>query len=381
MTSYYDIENCYKLILGRPLNHQERELINHNFLELTDIPLEEHRRRFLTSTEFHERHGELVFDNFVPKSTIILFETVDGFKIYLDLRQYHISFGIMSGEYEKFDIELVKAIVPDEGHFIDVGGNVGYYSLSVAAKPKFSGNILAFEPLPKLWELFDRSIKENGFTAQAVVRQLALADRSGEMELSDAEKTINAGATRLVAHSVRAGEAGHVTRVETLDNVIQHHRPDVIKVDIEGAEELFLAGATQTVTRHRPTMLMEINRDMLAVLSKTSPGAIYRHVSALGYGIWSVEDRKLIHIQNESMLETQFPFGKVANILAVHGDRMKEVQERIKPLGSELERIQAKKIRRKKADVALTALSYPTTRTGDSESNDGKGSLQGLEAT
>jgi FkbM family methyltransferase len=346
VTSYYDIENCYKFILGRSLNEIEREAIARNLLQLTDLPLEEHRRRFLSSAEFHHRHGELIFNNYVPKPIIVLFETTHNFKLYIDLRQYHISFGIMRGEYEKFDVSLMKAIVPDDGHFIDVGGNVGYYSLCVAARPSFTGKVLAFEPLPKFWSLFDRSIRENDLGNRVSVRQLALAETPGEMHLSDAEETTNAGATRLVAHA--AGQsAGRLTEVEALDRVADGLRPDALKVDIQGAEGLFLKGAARTIAAHKPTLLMEINRDMLAILSRTSPAAIHQQLSELGYSVWSSSGGSLARVATASELDVNFPAGRVGNILAVHGGRLDQVRERVQPLGVKLEGPKARRSRQK----------------------------------
>ncbi|NLR97972.1 FkbM family methyltransferase [Rhizobium sp. P38BS-XIX] len=335
MTSFYDIENCYKFILGRQVNADERDAIAQDLLKLTDIPLEEHRHRFLRSVEFHHRYGELLFDNFVPKSIFVLYETKNNFKVHLDLRQYHMSFGIMNGEYERFDIDLVKAILPDNGQFIDVGGNVGYYSLSVAAHPSFRGNVLAFEPLPKLWNLFNRSIMENGFEDRVTVLQLALADEPGQMHLNDAEDTVNAGATRLVVNAAET-KVGRMTKVDTLDHAIGSLRPDVIKVDIEGAEGLFLKGAEQTLTAHKPTILMEINRDMLAFLSRESPGGIYRQFTNLGYQIWVSEHEQLARIATPEELDQTFPYGAVANILAVHESRIEQVNDRLQRLGLNL---------------------------------------------
>jgi FkbM family methyltransferase len=356
VTSFYDIENCYKFILGRPINDDERNVIGHHLLQITDLPLDDHRRRFLTSNEFHQRHSELLFHNFVPKSIVVLFETAYNFKLYLDLRQYHISFGIMNGEYEKFDIELVKAIVPDNGQFIDVGGNVGYYSLSVAAHHSpFGGTVLAFEPLPRLCELFNRSIVENGFGDRVSVHQLALADAPGELPLNDAGETVNAGATRLITTRAEA-KVDRMTKVETLDRVIGNLRPDVMKVDIQGAEGLFLKGAQRTIARCKPSLVMEINHDMLSIVSKTAPGAIYRHLADFGYHIWTSAEHRLTRMATSEEFNSNFSAGTVANIFAVHEDRAEEVNRRLQHL--ELPPIPArrKSQRRKEASALAAAL-------------------------
>ncbi len=355
MTSFYDIENCYKFILGRPINDDERNVIGHHLLQITDLPLDDHRRRFLTSNEFHQRHSELLFHNFVPKSIVVLFETTYNFKLYLDLRQYHISFGIMNGEYEKFDIELVKAIVPDNGQFIDVGGNVGYYSLSVAAHHSpFRGTVLAFEPLPKLWELFNRSIVENGLGDRVSVRQLALADAPGELPLNDAAETVNAGATRLVT-DLADTKIGYIAKVETLDRVIGNLRPDVMKIDIQGAEGLFLKGALRTITTSKPSLLMEINHDMLSIVSRTTPGAIHRQLADLGYYVWTSSQQRLTRMATSEEFNSNFSAGTAKNIFAVHEDRAEDVTQRLPHL--ELLPIPTKRKRQRQKDHRLAAAS------------------------
>jgi len=113
-------------------------------------------------------------------------------------------------------------------------------------------------------------------------------------------------------------------------------RPDAMKVDIQGAEGLFLQGAQQTITTYKPTILMEINRDMLAILSKTTPGDIYRHLAGLGYSIWSTSVERVTQVETAAELDLHFSAGRVANILAIHADRFGEVRERIQAFGVEM---------------------------------------------
>lgn len=332
MTSYNDILNSYKYILGREVNFEEARAISDNLFSISDLPLAEHRRRFMTSAEFHQRHAELLFNNFVPKSVEVLFETGNNFRIYLDLRQYHITFGIFGGGYEKFDIDIIKAVTPDNGVFFDVGGNVGYYSFSVATKPGFTGTVVAFEPLPHLWTLFSKSIKANKLAKRVTVHKVALADAPGTMELNKAEDTVNAGATSLVAGS-RNRTSERSTKVETLDAMVRGLKPDSIKIDIEGAEGLFFAGAAETIQSSHPTILVEVNRDVLSHLSKVTPGKIHDILAGWGYEVWEVNLDTIAPLKDAKAVETAFPSGRVANILAVHPDRKKDIRQRLKPLG------------------------------------------------
>lgn len=335
MTDLGDILNCYKFILGRDANAEEKLRISDNLSSLCTISLEQHRRNFFASSEFHQRHAEIIFNNFVPKSVELLFETTNSFKIYLDLRQYHMTFGIFSGGYEKFDIDIMKAVTPDNGTFFDVGGNVGYYSLSIATKPGFNGKVVSFEPLPHLWNLFSKSIIANKLSKTVKVYQLALADQPGEMELNTAEYSVNAGATSLVAGSGNT-KSERSTKVETLDVMAKGLKPDSIKVDIEGAEGLFLDGATNTIPAYSPTMLIEINRDVLANLSKTTPGGIYDRLIGWDYQIWEVLNGRINRLPDVQAIDSAFPSGRVANILAIHPSRKKEVARQLAKLSLKL---------------------------------------------
>jgi FkbM family methyltransferase len=335
MTDFGDILNCYKFILGREANVEEKKIISDNLPSLCTISLEQHRRNFFASSEFHQRHAEIIFNNFVPKSVELLFETENNFKIYLDLRQYHMTFGIFSGGYEKFDIDIMKAVTPDNGTFFDVGGNVGYYSLSIAMKPGFNGKVVSFEPLPHLWNLFSKSIIQNKLSKTIKVHKIALADQPGTMELNTAEHTVNAGATSLIAGSGNT-KSERSTKVETLDAMAKGLKPDSIKVDIEGAEGLFLAGATNTIPASNPTMLVEINRDVLANLSRTTPGGIYDRLTGWNYQIWEVLDGAIKRLPDVQAIDSAFPSGRVANILAIHPSRKKEVSKQLAKLSLKL---------------------------------------------
>ena len=61
----------------------------------------------------------------------------------------------------------------------------------------------------------------------------------------------------------QAGPHCRVVEIDTLDNLTGSLNPDVIKVDIEGAEGRFLNGGLLTLQRDKPTLLMEINSELL----------------------------------------------------------------------------------------------------------------------
>jgi FkbM family methyltransferase len=325
MATLNDVENCYQYILGRQMNDDElrgaRETVDN--LAATDV--DSLRQAFLRSPEFHNRHLETLFENLVPHSVTVAFETIFGFRIYLDLRQLHLTFGILNGGYERREIEIMRAVVPLDGIFIDVGANVGYFSLAVGARPGFSGKVHAFEPLPPVCDLFERSVRENSLQDRISVQQTALASAPGVLSVTNAESSINVGGTRLDLEG-RSPNAFRKVKVDTLDNVSCHLAPDVVKMDVEGAEALCLDGGVMTITRHRPTLLVEVNPELLRLMSGIEARQLQARLSDLGYDLWAVHLDQLEIINAENDLARHIPASGVLNVLCVHRERRPEVE-------------------------------------------------------
>src|ERR1700761_1819170 len=121
MATITDVENCYRYILGREISPDEKNGIDRD--AIAGRNLSELRREFMTSPEFHHQHLDTLFENLVPRSIPILYESALGFKIYLDLRQLHISFGVMNENYDRHEVEFLRKIMPNDGVLIDVGAN------------------------------------------------------------------------------------------------------------------------------------------------------------------------------------------------------------------------------------------------------------------
>ncbi|MFT4115577.1 FkbM family methyltransferase [Bradyrhizobium sp.] len=326
MATVTDVENCYRYILGREMSAEERHGIDGDFV--TGRQVGDLRAQFLTSREFHDAHLETLFDNLVPQSIPVLYETNLGFKIYLDLRQLHITFGVLQETYERAEVELLRRMVPDDGVFLDVGANCGYFSLAIAARKNFSGKVIAFEPLLPLSSLLEQSISVNGWSDRIELRQMALGSERGTLPLTDAEISINAGATRLaIGKSSRPSH--RIVAVDALDNIAGDTIPDAIKVDIEGAEGLFLHGARGTIHRSKPAVLFEVNPELLTMVSNVAPADLQRWFQDHGYRLWAVEPERLHPVPaNQNIGEMIGPRG-MKNFLAIHADRLPMLRDRL----------------------------------------------------
>jgi FkbM family methyltransferase len=140
-------------------------------------------------------------------------------------------------------------VTPFGGTVLDLGANVGFYTLLAAELVGPSGRVHAFEPVPRNLQYLRQHIALNGLTNVSVV----------EAAVSDA-----GGRRRFRLHvSAAMGHLGDDGQMEVstvaLDQFVFETAvaaPHSIKIDVEGAEFSVLQGARETLSQHRPSLLL-----------------------------------------------------------------------------------------------------------------------------
>lgn len=148
-------------------------------------------------------------------------------------------------------LPILQPIVPEDAVVIDVGANVGIYSLGLA-RLAHAGHIHAFEPNPSVAEHLRENVRANGLT-NVVVHQVAVSAMAGSMRFKE-NPSFTAGSRTTdnaapMFNEVFAAGAIDVPSV-TLDEVVREaglDRLDIIKIDTEGHEIDVLNGARETL--------------------------------------------------------------------------------------------------------------------------------------
>jgi FkbM family methyltransferase len=156
--------------------------------------------------------------------------------------------GCWLGSYEwTMQRRMAKELKPGSV-FYDVGANVGLYTL-LAATLVAPGRVYAMEPLPANVGYLRKHLALNGMRNVDVL-EIAVSDQVGTAQF-EAEETRAMG---------RIGTRGNVVvQTSTLDALLQEGRiapPDLIKMDIEGAEFLALRGARECFARYQPKLFL-----------------------------------------------------------------------------------------------------------------------------
>ena len=141
--------------------------------------------------------------------------------------------------FDAVERELLASRLRDGFTFIDIGANIGAYSLFVAARAGRGARILAVEPQPEIFARLAFNIAQNPFgTVKAVA--CALADKPGELTLFIDPTNRGESSVRILNSS--AGTSVKVPAM-TLLSLVEgegYERIDAMKLDVEGAEDLIL---------------------------------------------------------------------------------------------------------------------------------------------
>jgi FkbM family methyltransferase len=154
-----------------------------------------------------------------------------------------------TGCFEPFETKLVQDVVRPGSVVIDVGANIGYYTLQFAKLVGAKGHVYAFEPDPSNFRLLSKNVAVNGY-ANVTCIQKAVSDCNGTTRLFKNEH--NRGDHRIYAAGSERRNAVEVETIRLDDFVEEIDQPiDLLKFDIQGAEAIAFAGMTRLLNDNR----------------------------------------------------------------------------------------------------------------------------------
>ena len=182
-------------------------------------------------------------------------ETKDGRKFVVNLTTEMHEMIYFIGEYEKVLTDTVGKLLREGDVCLDVGANFGWYSTVFRQKCGASGAVHAFEPIPATFRELRRSRELMGSPENVYLNNIALGDHHERI-------TLNLfGGLGSGRASISAQGRGDATQVEcemiTLDSYLEKENigdVNFVKVDVEGAELMFLKGAENLFKQKIPPM-------------------------------------------------------------------------------------------------------------------------------
>jgi FkbM family methyltransferase len=179
-------------------------------------------------------------------------------KIRLELDDWIQQQVFFFGVFDARGIRFLEGVLRPGDVFLDIGANIGCYSLAAAAKVGLEGKVIAFEPVAHVFKNLQFNFELNRLN-QAKAEKLAIYDREGSVTMHVAGRE-NLGMSSMLRHDAENGQTEEVI-TSTLDGYLAENGiegVDLIKLDIEGAELAALKGMCNTLTNLRPVLIIEI---------------------------------------------------------------------------------------------------------------------------
>ncbi len=201
-----------------------------------------------------------------------------------DVTHFTLRWAYFKGDvYEPRTTGFVLSALEEGGTFVDIGANHGYFTLLAAARVGTSGRVAAFEPNPVVAAELRAQLALNPSAAAVRVEQAALADAEGQETLYVSVCPGNDGLSSLVLsdeareRGLLAESSAVAVRTTTYDAWAAQAgfgRADLVKIDVEGAEERVLRGMARTLADAPPRRI---------VLETVTGSAAYRLLESSGY--------------------------------------------------------------------------------------------------
>lgn len=223
-----------------------------------------------------------------PAGTTLTDSLLDGtLPIQLDLTIW-IDFNIYcQGLYEYYLAAWFKSQLKADTVFLDVGAYIGQYAL-LAAQVALSGRVYAFEPNPHSFQRLAQSRQRHHFNHLQLL-PMAVGSQTGNLPFYLADEPFQS--STIATHA--AYNQTIAVPLIGLDDFCRQEglkRVDLLKIDVEEAEDAVIAGAMALLERFRPGIIIEIGGQAI----RAGQSNALNHLQTLGYHFWEMRSGRII---------------------------------------------------------------------------------------
>lgn len=210
--------------------------------------------------------------------------SLDGFDLYVMPNDYVGGYIQRSKSYEPHVTSLIRARLAPGDVFLDLGANLGFYTLLAARIVGERGKVIAFEPNPQNLQLLYSSLLKNAI-GNVEVHPYAVSDAAGILRF------LSVGSNGLVITD-ESKDQRHFFLVQSvvLDRILaSEERIDLVKIDIEAHELHALRGMTKLIETHRPNLVTEFHPWAIREYTGEEPLDYLNALVSLGYRLSIIE--------------------------------------------------------------------------------------------
>lgn len=258
------------------------------------------------------RESESKWNEVFQNEDSFLFELEKDIKIKL-YKDSILSKLIYNG-FEKKERDYVMSMLNIGDIFVDVGSNIGLFSLSASKKVGETGKVICFEPAPTTFNRLLENININSLN-NLDVRNIGLSDEQGELKFHLYKDGYDAWNSFAKDENLNYDDAINVP-ISTLDHELESidkSKIKVIKIDVEGWEKFVLLGGREFFINFDPIVMMEFT-DTNTFNAGYGIHELYDMMANWGYSWYRLGDNNELNIESKQF---RYPY---VNLIAIkHG--------------------------------------------------------------
>lgn len=218
-----------------------------------------------------------------------IYKWVNGLRFYAQKGDA----GIVPNIYFKlFDYEesmFVLEHISENDLFVDIGANMGHFSLLAASK---GAKVISVEPIPSTYKKLKKNIQLNSFAETIEAKNIGIGSKKGTLRFICDKDVMNKVAIHDTVNTIEV-------KVDTLDNLLFDLSPKMIKIDVEGYEKFVLIGGDNVLkNRQLSYLLVELNQS--SEMYNISDNEIHNFI--LGFGFvpiaYNVEEKRFLQLNS-----------------------------------------------------------------------------------
>jgi FkbM family methyltransferase len=219
-----------------------------------------------------------------PDNELVKLVKMQGFDMYVMTDDYIGQGIISSGDYEPHITSAVVNTLKTGDVFLDLGANLGYFSLLAANLVGNSGKVIAFEPNPQNLQLIYASMLRNQFS-NITVYPFAASDQLRIIKL------LTVGSNAGVVMPLSPHKHFHLLAQSVAIDTLLHGEKqiDLIKIDIEAHEPFALTGMDEVIRKHRPIIITEFHPFIMEANNHIDAEDYLRQITEYGYRLSIIE--------------------------------------------------------------------------------------------
>lgn len=221
----------------------------------------------------------------LPEKTV-----AQGYKFYLQ-KSGAVSLDLSRrGIFEKTITNYVKSNVKEGQHVIDIGANIGYYSVLFSGLVGSNGKVFAFEPEKSNFEILKKNLLVNNIK-NVIAENMAVSDKNGKAKLYMSKIAGQHKIYHPKSDIVKIEDTNTIT-IDTYltNNNIEPRKISLVKIDVEGVEFAVVEGMKSILANDAITIILEFSPKLMIEFGK-DPSELIKILTQYGFEIFLVDEK------------------------------------------------------------------------------------------